>query len=433
MSHMLTRSLLTLTLVLAVGCATAPPPKPVETVAKPPPSVEKSPEELFQQGLADADAGRLDDALAAFQKAIVKSPRMVNAQFNIGLVLERQGNLTQAVEAYEAALALDSSHMPTLLNLGRLYRVQAKFDRAVTLYEEAVKVAGREYDVQLLNNLTVAYRLAKAFDKAEATAKKVLARTKDNADAYKNLALVYYDQGNYRLAEFISANARKLDNKDPGVYNNLGMIYLKLNQRGEALAQFQKAVALNDRFAPGHLNIGAMALTYRDYDLAEKEFAKAVSLDPNSPDAHLDYAFALDGQRGRDPKKGMAAGGEFERALALRPDLPEAVCGAGWAYTADRSGWDKAMGFLEKCKTQPAVGPADRQLIDAKLQTLAALQKSGAPAPQAPKKESPKPTGGAQLLDKATEDAAKQEGDAPAPPPDAAQQNPSPGAPAPSK
>jgi tetratricopeptide (TPR) repeat protein len=404
--------------LVSAGCATTEEAKkPEETAALPPPPKEKTPDELFQEGLADIDANKLDEALAVLQKALEKAPQMVNAQFDIGVVYERRGNLLKAQDAYEVAHRMDASHEPTLLNLGRIYRLEGKFEKAVALYEEAVKQPGHEYDVQLLNNLTVAYRLAKNYKQAEASARKVLSRTKDNADAYKNLTLIYYDQGNYKLAEFISGNARKLDDKDPGVYNNLGMIYLKLDQRPQALAQFQKAVSLNDKFAPGHVNIGAMALTFRDYDTAEKEFSKAVSLDPNSPDAHLYYAFALDGQRGKDPKKGPAAGAEFERVLSLRPDTADAVCGAGWAYSSDRGSWDKAISFLEKCKAQGGTSQQDGQLIDAKLKTIAAMKNSGAASPDQPKKEAPKPNpNGANLLEKASEDAAKQEGEQPAPP-----------------
>jgi tetratricopeptide (TPR) repeat protein len=253
-------------------------------------------------------------------------------------------------------------------------------------------------------------------------------RAKDNPDAYKNLALIYFDQGNYRLAEFISGNAKKLDDKDPGVYNNLGMIYLKMDERRLALGQFQKAVALNDKFAPGHVNLGAMALSYRDYVNAEKSFAKATALDPTSYEAFLAYGYALDGQKGRDPKKGLAAGQVFEKVLSLKAETPEAICGAGWAYSAEKTGWDKAIGFLEKCAGLAGTTSADRQLIDAKLKGLAAMQKSGAQAAptQAPKEKPKAAAGGAALLDKVSSDeAAKEEAPAPGAAPVA------PGAPAP--
>ncbi len=339
----------------------------------------------------------------------------MNAHYNLGLTSLRRLNLPQAQASFEAAHQLDPAHKPTLLNLGKVYRLQGKFDQAIALYEKAVGAPDREYDVPLLNNLTVAYRLKKNYVKAEATARKVLSRSKDNPDAYKNLALLYYDQGNYKLAEFISANARKLDAKDPGVYNNLGMIYLKLEERARALGQFQKAVELNGSFAPGHMNLGAMALAYRDYETAEKAFSKAVQLDPTSAEGHLYYAFSLDGQKGRDPKKGLAAASEFEKVLAIRPQTPEAICGAGWAFATDKAGWDRAIGYFEKCKVQAITTPTDVQLIDAKMKGILAMQKSGAaqPAPVEVKKEAPKAPTGPSVLDKLQQEEGATEGSAP--------------------
>ncbi|MHB8872681.1 MAG: tetratricopeptide repeat protein [Myxococcaceae bacterium] len=400
-----------------VACKTpevvAPPP--VVKVDAPPPKV-KTPEDAFKAGVASFDAGKYDDAAADFAKALEKQPSWVNAQYNLGVVAERQGQLGKAEAAYEAAHALDAAHSPTLLNLGRVYRLQDKFEKAIALYEVALRAPGKEYDTGLLNNLTVAYRLAKKFDKAEASARKVLSRTKDNPDAYKNLALIYYDQGNYRLAEFISANAKKLDEKDPGVYNNLGMIYLKLDERRSALGQFQKSVALSDKFAPGHMNIGAMALSYRDYDTAEKSFSRAVGLDPSSWEGHLAYAYALDGQKGRDPKKGPLAGAEFEKVLTFKPDQTDAICGAGWAYATDKTGWDKAVTFLQKCKAVALTSPQDVALIEAKLRGIEAMQKSGAIQPAAAQpKDKPKATGGPSLLDKVSDEAAKEGEPAPTP------------------
>ncbi len=398
--------------LLLVGCKTAEPVVKAAPVVSAPVAVKATPSDDFAQGVKQFDAGQLDEASATFIRLLAAEPKMVNAQYNLGVIAERKGELARAESAYEAAHKLDSTHLPTLLNLGKVYRLQDKFDKAITLYEEALKLPGHEGDVALLNNLTVAYRLAKKFDKAEAAARRVLAHTKDNPDAYKNLALIYYDQGNYRLAEFISANAKKLDEKDPGVYNNLGLIYLKLDDRRMALSQFQKSVALSDRFAPGHVNIGAMALTYRDYETAEKAFAKALAVDPSSYETQLAYAYALDGQKGRDPKKGLAAGAAFEKVLALKADQNDAICGAGWAYSTDKSAWPKATSFLEKCKGLGTTTAQDQQLIDAKLKGLAAMAKSGAPAqPAAAQKEKPKQNPkGASMLDKVSDDAAKQEG-----------------------
>lgn len=380
---------------------------------------EKTTQELFQDGVAAFDAGKYDAAKTAFTTVSKKAPQSVGLQFNLGLVAEKQGQLAEAVGYYEAAHKLDPKHKPTLLNLGRAYRLQDRFDDAIALYEAALKDPANEYDVELNNNLAVAYRLSKKYAEAEAAARKVLARTKDNPDAYKNLALIYFDQGNFRLAEFISANARKLDDKDPGVYNNLGLIYLKIDDRRTALSQFQKAVELNKNFAPGLFNIGAMALSYRDYEGAEKVLGRATELDPTSYEGFLAYAWALDGQKGRDPKKGLKAGETFERVLAIKPEQPDAICGAAWAYAADKGGWDKALKFFETCKGLKSTTAQDQQMIDNKVKGIVAMQKQPAAAPQPKPEDKPKPAaapaGGPSLLDKVTDDAAKEEAAQPPP------------------
>ncbi len=407
------------------GCATTQQEVKKEVVTEKP--VEKegnTTREVFAASVKAFDAGDLDAAKAGFVKVAGKVPDNVVVQYNLGVISERQGRLVDAAGYYEAALKIDGKHKPTLLNLGRVYRQQDKFDAAIALYEGAMKDPANEFDVELNNNLTVAYRLAKKYPEAEATARKVLSRTKDNADAYKNLSLIYFDQGNYRLAEFISANAKKLDAKDPGVYNNIGLIYLKLDDRRAALGQFQKAVELNGNFAPSLFNIGAMALAYRDYTGAEKVLSRAVELDPSSYEGLLAYAWALDGQKGRDKKKAPLAGAQFEKVLAIKAGQADALCGAAWAYAEDKASWDKAIDFLGQCKAVPGTPEKEQQNIDRRIQSIQNMQKAGAAAAakaeedarkaeEEKKKKAAAGTGGPSLLDKAAEDAAKTEESAP--------------------
>lgn len=386
-----------------MGCTTVKEEiKPTLTAA--PTNKEPSPKENFEQGVAAFDSGRLDEAWVLFLEVAQQVPTNLQTQFNLGVIAERQGHLAEAQSRYEAAHAIDPKHKATLLNLGKVYRLQDRFGDAVALYEEALKEPANEFDVEINNNLTVAYRLAKKFDRAEATARKVLSRTKNNADAYKNLALIYFDQGNYRLAEFISANAKKFDDKDPGVYNNLGLIYLKLDERRLALTSFQKAVSLKENFAPSLFNLGVMALSYRDYPNAEKALGRAAELDPTSYEVFLAYAYALDGQKGRDPIKGIKAGEVFEKVLLLKATQPDALCAAAWAYASDKTGWARALEFFSKCKALASTSPQDRQAIDVKVKLLLAMQQSGAAKPEAKEKPKAAPTG-PSMLDQVSSEA----------------------------
>ena len=399
------------------ACATGPRPTSVamNTVEKPAATVPTTPapvvaeqgdaSNLFAEALKAYEAGDLDTARKGFEQVVAKEPQTLNAQFNLGVIAEKQGRPADARAAYEKVLFLDPAHTPSVMNLGLMHRHAGQLEEAIALYTKALQTPGHEHDEPVLNGLAATYRLAGKLDEAEATGRRVLARSKDNPEAYKTLALVAYDRGQYRLAELLIVNARKVAEKDPAISNTLGMIYLKMDDRPRALAQFQKAVSLDDTFAAGHLNLGALALSYRDYAGAERSFAKALSLDPEGVDGQLYLAYALDGQKGLDPKKGMAAGEAFEKVLARRSDQPEAVCGAGWAYAVDRSGFEKAIAFLDRCKELGATSSNDKQLITAKVQGLQNMLKNPpapAPAPAAtaeaegePKKEGAAATGGA--------------------------------------
>ncbi|MBN9686090.1 MULTISPECIES: tetratricopeptide repeat protein [unclassified Corallococcus] len=375
------------------ACATGPRPtpvamnaveKPAVTVpaAPPPAPAEKDDADgQFAQALKAYEAGDLDAARKGFEAVVDQQPKALNARFNLGVIAEKQGRPADARVAYEQVLALDPAHTPSVMNLGLMHRHEGQLDEALSLYTKALQTPGHEHDEPVLNALAATYRLAGKLDEAEATGRRVLARSKDNPEAYKTLALVAYDRGQYRLAELLVVNARKVAQDDPAISNTLGMIYLKMDDRPRALAQFQKAVSLDANFAPGHLNLGALALSYRDYAGAEKAFTKALSLEPDGLEGQLYLAYALDGQKGLDPKKGVAAGEAFEKVLARAADKPEAVCGAGWAYASERAAYEKAIAFLDRCKELSSTTDQDKQLITAKVNGLQNMLKNPPPAP----------------------------------------------------
>ena len=354
-----------------LACKTAAPPgQTPPTVAAEASLPDPTTSKLFADGIAAFDAGNLGDARKLFGQALRRNPKMVNAQYNLGLIAERQGDFRQAQAAYEAALEIDSRHRPTILNLGRIYRLNDEYAKAIALYERAVQEAQGNPDPALLNNLAATYRLAKRYPEAEATLQKILGQDPKNLDAYKTLILLYYDQGRLRLAELVAGNAKRISDRDPGIHNNLGMVYLGMDEPQLAATEFHKALEIDADFAVAYSNLGALSLAYRDYPGAEGYLAKAVFLDPGSYRNHLYYAYSLDGQKAKDASKAQSAGAEFEKALALRGQDALATCGAGWAYAADPSSVSKAIRFLQACRDQKSTSPQDRRNIEAKLVNL---------------------------------------------------------------
>jgi tetratricopeptide (TPR) repeat protein len=72
-------------------------------------------------GLLMRQAGKLDDAVAALEKAVRASPRQPVYFNELGIAYRMQGRFAQAREAYEQAIALDPNYAAAQLNLGILH------------------------------------------------------------------------------------------------------------------------------------------------------------------------------------------------------------------------------------------------------------------------------------------------------------------------
>ena len=70
-------------------------------------------------------------------------------------------------------------------------------------------------------------------------------------------------------------------------YNNLGVVYARIGDRTSERAALEKALKINDHFAPVWVNLARMAIADRDFPTAENLLDKAVALTPSDPDTLL--------------------------------------------------------------------------------------------------------------------------------------------------
>ncbi len=95
---------------------------------------------IHNRGVSYAAAGRMEEALADFQRTIELNPRYPNAYYNRGELLYRQQNYPGAIEDYSMALELGKPDATTYNNRGHaFYRIQ-RFGDALRDYGEAIKL-----------------------------------------------------------------------------------------------------------------------------------------------------------------------------------------------------------------------------------------------------------------------------------------------------
>jgi tetratricopeptide (TPR) repeat protein len=94
--------------------------------------------------LADAhrhyQAGRLDDAVAHYQRVLMLRPDHANAHSSLGMALREQDRLDDAMTHCERAIALNPDHADAYNNLGNIFKYLGKFDEAIAHYGRATAI-----------------------------------------------------------------------------------------------------------------------------------------------------------------------------------------------------------------------------------------------------------------------------------------------------
>jgi tetratricopeptide (TPR) repeat protein len=93
---------------------------------------------------------------------------------------------------------------------------------------------------------------------------------------YTELGLIYTQQKRHELAQLVLQKAIELDAKDPGIYNALAILALRLGKAQEAFQLFDQAVLLDAGFFDARFNKASVLLDAGDYERAKTELVAIV-------------------------------------------------------------------------------------------------------------------------------------------------------------
>ena len=88
--------------------------------------------------LDDGDHRNMEDAAAAYRKALVIDPDLVPAIVNLANIHYARDELIEAQALYERAIALDQDCFEAHFNLGNIHHDLGRYDGALACYREAV-------------------------------------------------------------------------------------------------------------------------------------------------------------------------------------------------------------------------------------------------------------------------------------------------------
>jgi tetratricopeptide (TPR) repeat protein len=156
---------------------------------------------------------------------------------------------------------------------------------------------------------------------SETVFRHAIAVTKDNWLAHYNLAEALSDPGRRKEAVAEYDRALAIHPRFARAHNNLGNLLLLRGQVDEAIAHWQQALEIEPGLAGGHLNLGIVLLGKGQVDEAIAHLERALAIDPGLANAHNSLGHAML-RKGR-PADALA---HFREAVRLRPDFARAHC-----------------------------------------------------------------------------------------------------------
>lgn len=326
---------------------------------------------LMGLGRSSELSGSYDQALGAYEEALVFAPDDVALLTGVGNIYFRQGRLDEAEASYHRTLAQDSTHAVARYNMALVYSRTGRFDEAFGLLADN-PVLDRRLESALEGSTVSAVDRTKT--RSIAAYRASLGRMggppspgirQGRRPPYVHVrGLNYYEQGAYleamqafeqalaedpglaeahlyignihalhdRHAEAVEAyeTAIAVDPRFVETYNNLGSMYADMGRTDDALDAYGKALALNDRFHDARTNLGLLYAEAGRLDEAVEEFKKVIRAEVGIAEVHNNLGIVYLRQ-GKDEE----ASEQFNRAIALRGDFPEAYNNLALSYSRD--------------------------------------------------------------------------------------------------
>ncbi len=153
----------------------------------------------------------LDEAVAAYRRAVGLNPNLAEAHNNLGDALRRLGRLDEAIAACRRAITLRPDLGEPYNTLGSAYKGKGQLDDAIAAYTRAIAL--RPDLAEAHSNLGDALWQHGRFDEALAALDQAIRLEPELAEAHNNFGNVLRDQG--RIDEALAAYLRAIQAK-PG-------------------------------------------------------------------------------------------------------------------------------------------------------------------------------------------------------------------------
>ena len=277
-------------------------PKTPITTPDPDPTKPEIPPTHQEIAAQLAKAGKFDEAVKAYNLAVVESPREAKLYFARGISFMKQDLYSQAVADFNQVKSISpDSELLNDPDVARTYHLHGEqllkdgvFEAAKTAYSEAIALQGDKAPAAaffgrgkcLLREQKLAEALADFMkaEKLEPSYPNPYSRAKEYALAFAQRAENTLESGKLDDAYRDAAKAVEIDSQNALAYLVKGTIKLMQGDNPNALKELALSIKFNDQEPRPYSRRGFIHLREGDFESAIFDLSYAIKLDPDPND-----------------------------------------------------------------------------------------------------------------------------------------------------
>jgi len=273
-----------------------------------------------------------EEALDAYQKAAVLTPKDPEPPLSAGLLRERRKDFSGAETEYKQVLALDPRSTEAVIGLTNLYMKSGRIGEAEPLLRQLTAERPDDAGIHLQLGRVLAAQGKK--DDAIAEIQTALKLSPNDSDAQRDLADLYASAGKNDQAETAYRALLTAHPDDPELHRALGQALLRQKKFPEAQQELLAAVRLKRDSPDAYVDLAFAASENKNYELTVRALNGRALLNSDMPvvcyflrasaydhlgdykAAAADYHLFLDSANGKYPDQEWQA---RHRLIAIEP------------------------------------------------------------------------------------------------------------------
>jgi tetratricopeptide (TPR) repeat protein len=230
--------------------------------------------------------GKVEEAITELHAVEASSPELKGLDLELGTAYYKKSDYPKAIEYLKKATATDPGTNEAVQLLGLSYYLNGRPAEAIPLLEK-VQTWFPRANVDASYILGICYIQTKDYPNARQAFAKMFDVPPDSAASYLFTARMLFRQAFDPVAEEYGQKAVTLDAKLPLAHFLLGELYLYKSRVPEAIAEFQKELAINPGNAATYYKLADAYSRIQKFEDAERLLQRSIWLDATSTGPYI--------------------------------------------------------------------------------------------------------------------------------------------------